>query len=239
MYTPPSTRSMAIPRAIQPLLRRRRSQAQPERDTAASFHPPSIPLGTPPRNSSHNTRSEVDIIRQQRRGVNREHSRRALANPGIPAIGEESEDDLSMGIPHRKNSGLGNRKRRATEALEDTAARISILDGAASTPSAKRPRTSGSTSSPGYSFTESLALMSPSPKKMEALQYKATFKRRESQRKPTIKRVGEMFSEDGHLSRWLDDLRTSALRRPSQSLRCEIHNTTVRLKKLQIDDAHV
>lgn len=244
---------MAAPRTIHPLPRRRRSQVNPERpnsshpilhnqnrnavshglpsamaeDSKAFFNPLSTAPTRQPEKRGHKTQLEVNLIRQRRQRITREHSGRAFANPGIPAIGEESEDDLSMGIPYTESSRLGSRKRRATDTPGESATPATTVDGAASTPSAKRPRTSGPASTPGRSFSESLALMPPSPKKMEALEYKATLKRRETQRSAIIKRVGDMFSGDGHLSRWLDDLRTSALRRPSQSLRSEIKSLSL------------
>ncbi|KAI4168369.1 MAG: hypothetical protein LQ343_006454 [Gyalolechia ehrenbergii] len=250
-------------KVMQPLPRRRRSQSESDshssrhsilehqdrrsasfesssgmaEEAAASFNPPSTSPGTQPTNGAQNTHPKVKIIRQRRQGLPREHSRRAFTNPVIPAIGEESEDDLSMGIPHTENSRLGNKKRRATEPLDEPDIPATTLDGAASTPSTKRQRTSGSASSTGRSFSESLASMSPSPKKMEALEYKATLKRRDIRRRAAVKRMGDVFQGDGHLSQWLDDLRTSALRRPSQSLRREIHNTTVKLRKMNMDDA--
>ncbi|KAL9027330.1 MAG: hypothetical protein Q9196_004133 [Gyalolechia fulgens] len=207
------------------------------REAVASFNPALTSPGTQPTNGTHNIQPEVNIVRRRPQRLAREHSRRAFTNPGIPAIGEESEDDLSMGIPRTENSRSGNKKRRATEALNEADGPSATLDGAANTPSAKRQRTSGSASSPGRSFSEPLASMSPSSKKMEALEYKATLKRRDTKRRAAVRGVSDKFSEDGHFSQWLDDLRTSALRRPSQSLRREIHNTTVKLRKMKMDDA--
>ncbi|KAL8933045.1 MAG: hypothetical protein Q9216_006548 [Gyalolechia sp. 2 TL-2023] len=206
-------------------------------EAAAVFNPSSTFPVTQSTIGARNTQPEVIKIRQRRQRLPQEHSRRAFTNPGIPAIGEESEDDLSMGIPQSENPRSGNKKRKATEVSEepDVPAASTVNDGAR-TPSVKRQRTSGSTSSPRHSFSGSLASMSPSSKKMEALEYKATSERREAKRRAVVRRVGDKFVGDGHLSRWLDDLQTSALRRTSQSLRRDIHNNTIGLRKMKMDD---
>ncbi|KAL8829629.1 MAG: hypothetical protein Q9170_006086 [Blastenia crenularia] len=182
--------------------------------------------------SNRKAQPEPNNSRQRRQKLEKEHSLRALTNPRIPAIGEESEDDFNVWLRSPETRG---KKRRATEALARTSTPASTptgaINNAISPPSAKRRRTSGCASSSFNSFSESLVSMPPSPKKREALEYKASLKRRQLKKAVVTKPVG-----DGHLVQWLSDLRTSALRTSSSTVRREIHNTTVRLRKMKVDD---
>ncbi|KAL8717132.1 MAG: hypothetical protein Q9225_005598 [Loekoesia sp. 1 TL-2023] len=202
--------------------------------TSPSKRPMAFLRGSRQTPHRHYPRYDFDGLsprrRQQHQRPPREHTRQAFTNPRIPAIGEEPEDDLRIGIPNLQNSSSREKKRSATEALGEPSTPSSTVIDAASPQSAKRQRTSSSTSSLARSFSESLASMSPSPKKREAMEYKASIKRQELKRASAHKSMG-----DEHVSSWLDDLRTSALRTPSPCLRREIHNTTAKLRKMKVD----
>ncbi|KAL9602688.1 MAG: hypothetical protein Q9219_001678 [cf. Caloplaca sp. 3 TL-2023] len=194
-------------------------------DLEAFFNPSSHTQGTKAKPGAQETHQQV---------LKREHARREFTELSIPAIGEDLEDGVILPALGQKDHEFN--KKCSVSSIQDTpntpAGSFNGAGGTVTTLSSRRQRTTSSATSRTSRFFDSLTSMSPSPKRMEAMEYKASRQRRLSGRG-----VDGAKSTGEYVTRWLGELRTSALRTSTRSLRREIHKTTMKLRKMKVDDA--
>lgn len=159
-----------------------------------------------------------------RRNPRRQHNHRDMFSPGIPAISMEEIEEMNALIRPR------SKKRGAAEALEEPST-------PSSSQSAKRQRTNSSatptTSTPASSLSGSSwpPPMSPSPKKLEAVAYQRSIKRRRELKRASV----DGTTEGVGVVEWMDGLPRSRFRTSPNSLRREIHNMTIKIRKMKVD----
>lgn len=199
-------------------------------ETAAFFNPYSASQGSDSTGSS--TRKPlIEAKKILRREAPREHNMRELYNPVIPAISEEDlEGGDSLIRPHHARRG-------AAEVLKLPSTPTSTAD-TTSPQLSKQQRMDGSASLAASSPTSSLSgapwssAPSPSPRQIEKMEGIAYKKRQE-----WLKRA----SVDGNtrgicVIDWTNGVPMSRVRAPSPSLHVQIHNTTIQMRKLTMDD---